>query len=165
MDHVEKIQAQWKKELPEVNLEAQGVIARLHRLANYLTGEITTVHAEYGLSEGEFDILCAIRREGEPFEIRPADIAKTTMVTTGGTSKRLDKLEKSGLIERVPHNTGDGRSKLVRLTAQGKATIEEAFLAHMENERRLVQSLGTEDQAVLERILKQWLTTFEGERG
>ncbi len=47
-----------------------------------------------------------------PFEIRPADIAKSTMVTTGGTSKRLDKLEKSDLVERVPNSTGDGRSKL-----------------------------------------------------
>lgn len=65
------------------------------------------------------------------------------------------------MIERVPHSTGDGRSKMVRLTAQGKATIEEAFLAHMENERVLVQSLGVEDQAALERILKQWLADFE----
>lgn len=161
MDHVDKIQAQWKRELPDVDLAGQGVIARLHRLANFLTQEITAVYSEFGLSEGEFDILCAIRREGEPFEIRPADIAQTTMVTTGGTSKRLDKLEKSGLIERAPHSTGDGRSKVVRLTSLGKTTIEAAFKAHMENERRLVESLGVQERESLEQILKQWLADFE----
>lgn len=163
MDHVDKIQAQWIKELPDADLAAQSIIARLHRLANHLTGEITAVYAEYGLSEGEFDILCAIRREGEPYEVRPADIAKTTMVTTGGTSKRLDKLEKTGLIERVPHGGGDGRSKWVRLTPVGKDLIEDAFLAHLENERRLVESLGVHDRGELERILRLWLVAFEGE--
>lgn len=161
MDHVDKIQAQWTKELPDADLAAQSVIARLHRLANHLTGEITAVYAEYGLSEGEFDILCAIRREGEPYEIRPADIAKTTMVTTGGTSKRLDRLEKSGLVERVPNRDGDGRSKWVRLTHAGKELIEDAFGAHLENERRLVESLDVRDQGELERILRLWLVTFE----
>lgn len=163
MDHVDKIQAQWTKELPDADLAAQSIIARLHRLANHLTGEITAVYAEYGLSEGEFDILCAIRREGEPYEIRPADIAKTTMVTTGGTSKRLDRLEKSGLVERVPSRDGDGRSKWVRLTPAGKDLIEDAFGAHLENERRLVESLDVRDQGELERILRLWLVTFEDE--
>lgn len=163
MDHVDKIQAQWAKELPAADLAAQSIIARMHRLANHLTGEITAVYAEYGLSEGEFDILCAIRREGEPYEIRPADIAKTTMVTTGGTSKRLDKLEKTGLVERVPNKDGDGRSKWVRLTPEGKDLIEDAFWAHLENERRLVESLGAHDRGELERILRLWLVAFEGE--
>lgn len=163
MDHVDKIQAQWAKELPDADLAAQSIIARMHRLANHLTGEITAVYAEYGLSEGEFDILCAIRREGEPYEIRPADIAKTTMVTTGGTSKRLDKLEKTGLVERVPNKDGDGRSKWVRLMPEGKDLIEDAFWAHLENERRLVESLGAHDRGELERILRLWLVAFEGE--
>lgn len=161
MDHVDKIQQQWKRELPEAVLSAQSIIARIHRLANFLTREVTAGYAEYGLTEGEFDILCAIRREGEPFEIRPADIAKTTMVTTGGTTKRLNRLEKSGLIERVPNSTGDGRSKLVRLTAQGREKIEDAFLAHMENEQRLIADLEAEDREHLERILRLWLDSVE----
>ena len=80
---------------------------------------------------------------------------------TGGTSKRLDKLEKTGLNERVPHRGGDGRSKLVRLTPAGIELIEDAFLAHLENERRLVESLDARDQGELERILRLWLGAFE----
>lgn len=161
MDHVDKIQEQWQRELPDVDLSAQSVIARIHRLANYLTKELTTCYAKYGLSEGEFDILCTIRREGEPFEIRPADIAKTTMVTTGGTTKRLDRLERAGLVERISNPAKDGRSKLVRLTPRGKSLIDEAFVAHMDNEQRLVSTLKTQDKKELERILKGWLRSFE----
>lgn len=160
MDHVDKIQAQWQHELPDADLSGQSIVARVHRLGIHLTREITAVYREFGLTEGEFDILCTIRRTGEPYEIRPADIAASTMVTTGGTSKRLEKLERAGLIAKAP-GKGDGRSKIVRLTARGKDTIERAFEAHLENERRLISALNVSDQEQLEKILRVWLSEFE----
>lgn len=161
MDHVDRIQQQWKRERPELNLEPQNLVARIHRLALHLTADITAVYAEYGLSEGEFDILCTLRREGAPFEMRPADISQGTMVTTGGTSKRLDRLEKSGLIERRDNHRGDRRSKLVRLTDKGRHLIDQAFAAHIENERKLVERLAPSERETLERLLKTWLASYE----
>lgn len=160
MDRVDEIQAQWRRERPELDLAPQSIIARLHRLANHLTAELEKVYRQFGLSEGEFDILCAIRREGEPFEVRPAQIAAATMVTTGGTSKRLDRLEKAGLVERTSAQD-DGRSRIVRLTPAGLALIDEAFTAHIENEKRLVSTLSAGERAALEPLLRTWLGVFE----
>lgn len=160
MDRVNEIQAQWQRERPELDLAPQSIIARLHRLANHLTTELEKVYRQFGLSEGEFDILCAIRREGEPFEVRPAQIAAATMVTTGGTSKRLDRLEKAGFVERSTAQD-DGRSRIVRLTPAGLALIDEAFTAHIENEKRLVSTLSVGERAALEPLLRAWLGSFE----
>lgn len=51
-DHVARIQAEWRVERPDVDTGPQGVIGRLHRIANQLTGELTLLYAQYGLSEG-----------------------------------------------------------------------------------------------------------------
>lgn len=161
MTHVENIQRQWKKEMPHVDTTPQRIIGRLHRLALHLTKEITPVYRRFGLSEGEFDILCAIRREGPPFTIRPVDIAKSTMITTGGTTKRLEKLEQGGFISKKLNTSGDKRSKMVQLTDKGRNTIEDAFIAHMMNEKNLVSVLTPVEQDNLEKILIKWLLHFE----
>ena len=57
---------------------------------------IHEVGRRYGLSEGEFDVLAALRRQGRPFELAPGELARHTMVTTGAITKRLDALEQPG---------------------------------------------------------------------
>lgn len=155
-DRVDRIQAEWRRERPDLDVSAQAVIGRLHRLALALTDRIVTVYDEYGLSEGDFDVLCALRRAGEPFERQPVDLAHTTMVTTGGLTKRVDRLESAGLVERTRPQKGDGRTKVVRLTDQGRTLIDAAFTDHAANEAKLVGLLSASDQAHLARILRIW---------
>jgi len=118
-DHVARIQAEWQAERPDVDTSPQGVIGRLHRIANQLTGELTLLYAKYGLSEGEFDVLAALRRAGSPYERAPGEIALHTMVTTGAVTKRVDRLEAAGLVRRTSHPT-DRRATLVDLLDPGR---------------------------------------------
>lgn len=99
-DHVTRVLAEWARERPDLDSSPVGVIGRLHRLANALTPELVRVYREHGLSEGEFDVLAALRRVGEPFERAPGDLAASTMVTTGAMTKRLDRLVEAGLVTR-----------------------------------------------------------------
>lgn len=160
-DQVDRIQAEWRRERPDVDVAPQGVLGRLHRLAGRLTTELVAVYAQHGLSEGEFDLLCALRRAGRPFARQPADLARSTMVTSGGTTKRIDRLEAAGLVQRVGPVDGDRRSTLVQLTDAGQELIDRAFEAHMANEARLVGQLAPQDRADLERILRGWLAQHE----
>lgn len=50
-DHVARIQAEWRAARPDLDVAPQGVIGRLHRIANHLTGELTLLYAKYGLTE------------------------------------------------------------------------------------------------------------------
>jgi DNA-binding MarR family transcriptional regulator len=159
-DHVARIQAEWRAELPDVDTSPQGVIGRLHRIANQLTGELTLLYAKYGLSEGEFDVLAALRRAGAPYERAPGEIALHTMVTTGAVTKRVDRLEEAGLVRRR-RSAEDGRGRVVRLTPAGRRLIEKAFTAHMSNEERLLESLTPAQRTQLERLLTTWLAHLE----
>jgi DNA-binding MarR family transcriptional regulator len=159
-DRVARIQAEWRRERPDLDVAPQGVIGRLHRLAAHLTDELARVYRAHDLGEGEFDVLAALRRAGSPYERAPRELADHTMVTTGAMTKRLDRLAAAGLIVRG-HVVGDGRRRVVALTARGLEVIDAAFADHMDNERRLVDQLSDDDRERLEAILTRWLRAYE----
>ncbi|MGO1316105.1 MAG: MarR family winged helix-turn-helix transcriptional regulator [Cellulomonadaceae bacterium] len=160
-DRVARIQAEWARERPDLDVRPQGVIGRLHRLAAHLTEEVTAVYRTYGLGEGDFDVLATLRRAGPPFERTPGGLAQSTMVTTGAMTKRIDRLAGAGLVTRRA-SEHDGRGRVVALTAQGRELIDEAMTSHMRNEHRLLEALAPQDRAALEPILARWLATVEG---
>lgn len=159
-DRVAQIQAEWRRERPDLDLAPQGVFGRLHRLAGALTTRLNEVYEAHGLSEAEFDLLATLRRAGAPYERRAGDLASHTMVTTGGLTKRVDRLVQRDLVERSA-DSADGRSRVVRLTPAGREVIDRAFTAHMANEHRLLADLPPDDVAALEQILARWLARVE----
>lgn len=160
LDRVGEIQQAWRRERPDLDPSPQGVIGRLHRVALELTERLVAVYAEYGLSEGEFDVLATLRRAGEPYERAAGELADHTLVTTGGLTKRVDRLEARGLVERRAA-ASDARRRLVRLTSEGKDLIDRAFTAHLANEHRLLEELGQTDASTLESVLTRWLRILD----
>jgi len=160
-DHVDRIQAQWRTERPELDPAPQGVIGRLHRLAGHLHEELLPVYRAHGLGEGDFDVLASLRRAGAPYELPAGELAEHTMITTGGMTKRLDRLEHAGLVARRV-DPDDARVRRVRLTERGRTAIDAAYGDHMRNEARLLAELPASDRAELERILRDWLLRVEG---
>lgn len=151
-DRAAEIVEQWRAERPDVDTSPFLVIGRLHRVAAALTTELVRVYAKYGLGEGEFDVLATLRRQGGDCALTPSDLSEQTVVTSGAVTKRVDRLEALGHVERRRSGT-DGRSRLVALTPQGRRLIDEAFPAHMANERRLLAVLSADERADLERTL------------
>ncbi|HEU4757161.1 MAG TPA: MarR family transcriptional regulator [Agromyces sp.] len=159
-DHVARIMAEWHRERPDLDVSPQGVIGRLHRLANALTEELVVVYGRFGLAEGEFDVLATLRRAGAPYERTPGDLAASTMVTSGAMTKRIDRLEQRGLVTRRVSDT-DGRGRVIALTPAGRDLIDEVMTAHMANEHRLLEAVDASDREDLERALTRWLAAFE----
>ena len=159
-DHVDRVQAQWRAERPEIDTSPMGIIARLHRIADALRGELLTLYREHGLGEGEFDILATLRRSGAPFELTPSELAQQTMVTTGAVSKRLDRLETAGFVTRR-ENLEDARGRVVALTPQGGDTIDRAYEAHMRNEARLLDHFSAAEREQLRGLLRSWALKLE----
>jgi DNA-binding MarR family transcriptional regulator len=154
-DHVGRIMAQWHEQRPDVDVSPQGVIGRLHRLAARLTEELVAVYGEFGLGEGEFDILATLRRSGPPYELTPSDLAAWTMVSSGAVTKRVDRCVEQGWVTRRVSDH-DARRRVVGLTGKGLELIDRAFEAHMANEHRLVSSLNEMERARLAHLLEVW---------
>lgn len=161
-DRVDRIQEEWRTARPDLDPSPQGVIGRLHRVAMALTAELTAVYAAHGLTEPEFDLLASLRRS-PGLSLPAGELAAHTMVTSGGLTKRVDRLVARGLVERLG-TPEDGRRRMIRLTDAGTTLIDEAFTAHMANEHRLLDRLGAEDTAALEPILRRWLALLEDDQ-
>ncbi|MFB7844097.1 MarR family winged helix-turn-helix transcriptional regulator [Microbacterium sp. NPDC056052] len=159
-DQVTRIQQAWRQERPDLDVTPIGTIGRLHRLALALTEELVGVYRRHGLSEGDFDVMAALRRSGAPYEASPTDLAASTMITSGGMSKRIDRLEGAGLVTRRV-GSGDARGRVIALTAEGKALIDTAFADHVANEQRLLAMVPASERAALEATLAGWLAHFE----
>lgn len=155
MDHVARIIEHWERERPDLDVSPQGVIGRLHRVAGRLTEELVAVYAEFGLGEGEFDILATLRRSGEPYALTPSAIAASTMVTSGAITKRIDRCERQGWVTRTV-DPDDARGRVVALTDEGRDLIDRAFTAHIANEHRLVAMLSETDRRLLADALRRW---------
>jgi len=151
-DGVDLIIEQWRRERPDLDHSPIGVVGRVSRLARELEARLEPVYREHGLEPGWHDVLATLRRSGG--RLRPTDLTNASMLTSSGTTKRLDKLEQAGLIAREP-DPGDRRGTLISLTAAGRALIDGLTAAHLENERRLLGALTEAEQARLADLLRK----------
>ena len=151
-DAVDEVLAQWRRARPDIDPSPMGVIGRITRLAAANERVLEQVFARYGLTGGEFDVLATLRRRDEP--LKPGDLAASTMVTTGGMTKRLDSLARRGLIERDPCED-DRRSVHIHLTPKGRALIDEAVEAHVDNEARILAGLTKRERDQLAGLLRE----------
>ena len=153
--------AQWHVERPGLDVSPMAVIGRLNRLSLQITDELVAVYAEFGLGEGDFDVLATLRRAGTPYELTPSGLADTTMVTSGAISKRVDRLAERGLVTRRVSDA-DARGRVIALTPAGVDLIERAFEAHLENERRLLAGLTELERTRLAHLLENWGRSLYG---
>jgi DNA-binding MarR family transcriptional regulator len=161
-DHMDGILAQWKRERPDVDVAALGTMGRLFRAAQLADIELGSGIAQHDLQPGWFDLLAALRRAGTPFELNPTQLMATTMLSSGGMTKRLDRLEDAGLVERRP-DPSDRRGTLVGLTKKGQELVDAALLTHVGNEERLLQVLSAGERRTLDELLRKLLTGLEAE--
>jgi DNA-binding MarR family transcriptional regulator len=153
-DGVDEILDQWARERPEVDASPIGVVGRISRLARELEQRLEPVYREQGLEAGWYDVLATLRRSGPPYRLRPTEFTSTLMLTSSGTTKRLDRLEQAGLIARAP-DPGDRRGTLITLTAAGRELVDAATEAHLENERRLLAGLTADERRRLADLLRK----------
>src|SRR5918995_2180491 len=97
-DGVDEIIDLWRRERPDLDPSPIGVIGRISRLARQLEQRLEPVYRAHGLEPGWHDVLAALRRIGPPHQLRPTEFTDALMLTSSGTTKRLDRLEQAGLI-------------------------------------------------------------------
>jgi DNA-binding MarR family transcriptional regulator len=152
-DGVDQILEQWRSERPELDPSPIGVIGRISRLARELEQRLEPVYREHGLEPGWHDVLATLRRTGPPYQLRPSEFAGQLMLTSSGTTKRLDRLEQAGLITRAP-DPDDRRGTLITLTEAGHRLIDAVTEAHLDNERELLGALTADEQHRLADLLR-----------
>lgn len=152
-DRASRAAAQWAVQRPELDMLPMEVLGRLNEASQLVVRERQTpLFARYGLQHGEFDALATLRRSGAPEGLTPTALFEAAMMSSGGMTARIDRLEKAGLVERRPHPT-DRRATQVRLTDKGFDLIETIMPEHEEAARDILTPLSLDEQKTLNALL------------
>ncbi|GHB23290.1 MarR family transcriptional regulator [Streptomyces viridiviolaceus] len=160
-DPVDAIIDQWAAVRPDLDTAAMEVFGRIYRLSRAMGDRMEKAYARLGISRGEFDVLATLRRSGEPYTLSPRQLSATLMLTTGGMTGRLDKLERAGLLRRSP-DPHDRRGLQVTLTDEGLALVDEAVGAGLAVQTEaLSAALDGEQAGQLAGLLRELLSATE----
>ena len=158
-DHVDLVLEQWATQRPDLDVFPMAVIGRLKRLAPLIGAELGRTFNAHGLDAASFDVLATLRRSAPPHQLTPTELMRTSMVTSGAITQRLDRLQARGLVTRTP-NESDGRGVHVALTDAGRTLINAALPDHVDTEKRLLAALTTAQRDALADILRTLLESL-----
>ena len=157
-DEIDRIVDQWNRERPDLDVSPTHVLQRITRLGLLQQVSFERVFARHKLTWGEYLVLAALRRVGPPYRLNPSDLYGSIFLSSGGMTKRLDRLEAAGLVERLPDPT-DRRGRLVGLTDRGRELVDVAVVDHLANQERLLAGLSASERDVLTELLRKLLVS------
>jgi DNA-binding MarR family transcriptional regulator len=135
----------WRREFPEIDCSGKAVVGRVLHLHEVLLTAVNRSLAKHRLKYPSFAVLATLRVEGAPYRMSPKALLDSLILTSGGLSNLLRRLEKAGHIRRMADEQ-DGRGVIVELTEQGRRLVEPAMRDHAKTERRLVAALSKAEQ-------------------
>jgi DNA-binding MarR family transcriptional regulator len=157
-DAIDRIVHQWNRERPELDVSPTHVLQRITRLYLLQSASFAEVFGRYGLSFGEWEVLAALVRSGSPHRMKPSALVCSLVLSSGAMTNRIDCVERAGLVERLP-DPDDRRGTLVSLTEKGRQVANEAVVAHLANEERLLGALSADERQQLTDLLRKLLVS------
>lgn len=142
---LDRISEVWAAERPDIDFWLAGFFLRIEYAHVLHDRRVAVVAREAGVNVGELHVLLALRRNGAARAMRPTDLFRDLLITSGAITKRLDRLKAGGLIERVAAED-DRRSELVRLTAAGRRIADAAITRISTSLSKIVEASGVTRQ-------------------
>jgi len=143
---------QWAEVAPGLDVSPMQVFGRIHQIFIKYQAELARVFSAHGINAASFGALAVLYRAGEPYRMTVTRISKETLVSSGGITLRLDRLEEAELIVR-DRDREDRRLVYAQLTEKGLQVVRAAAVDHFTNEARLLAGMSDGDREQLARLL------------
>jgi DNA-binding MarR family transcriptional regulator len=160
-DIVDSVVADWRRARPETRADAIQIVGRIIWLGRQYEETVARMLSEPGLSYSDYDVLATLRRAGSPYELTPTELSRRVLLTSGGLTACLRRLETADLISRrgVPE---DRRRLLAKLTPKGFDLIESFVDQRFDVADQALANLDAEQRAALEVLLRRLVSPAGG---
>lgn len=160
LDRVGRGMASWKRERPDIDCSGKAVVGRILHLHDIILRAVDRALAKHGLKYPVYAVLATIRVSGKPYRMSPTELLSTLLVTSGGLSNLMRRMEADGYIRRMADKR-DGRGVIVELTEKGIAVADASMADHAAIERELAGCLSPDLQETVARALGLMITVAE----
>lgn len=159
-DRLDEMLDEWRRERPEIDASAMALVPRVMRLAYFYDRAMQRASRQFGLKPGWLDVLSSLRRTKAPHRMPATELARAVLLSSGGMTSRIDRMEEAGLVRRLP-DPSDRRGVLVELTDKGHDVIDRAIDAHLELYARLTSVLGSAERSTFIDLMRKQTVAFE----
>lgn len=159
-DLTDRLIGGWAAARPELEMNPLQVTARLSRIGPLLARRQEEVFSQFGLSRGEVGMLSALRIAGPPHRLSPSRLGRGLMMSSAGVTSRTDRLERRGLVRRLP-DLHDRRGVIVELTEEGLDAVDAAVRAVILSDQQLLARFDATELASMEGLLRKLLAGLE----
>ncbi|MER7796749.1 MarR family transcriptional regulator [Microbacterium sp. NPDC096154] len=159
-DEVDRIVGAWARQRPDLDFSPMEVLSRVDRLSRHLDRARREAFRRTDIEPWEWDVLSALRRAGDPYQLSPKQLLQQTLVSSGTMTNRIDRLVKRGFVRRES-DPGDGRSVLVTITDEGRTRVDAAITRLMDAEAELLRRLSGAERDRLATLLRRLSLGFD----
>jgi DNA-binding MarR family transcriptional regulator len=159
-DSIDVFLAEWRRERPDLDPWPLAIIGRVSRLSAHLQRRAEAWLAPLGLTWETFSLIASLRRAGAPYEQKPSDLLRLSLLTSGAMTNRIDRVEEQGLVQRLA-DPNDRRGVIVKLTPAGRALADKAIARHFEAAAALLGGMKRAEREQLGSLLTGLLIAIE----
>lgn len=159
-DSVDVCTADITSRYEEIDPEVEGVVSRVSAINKHVGRAFDETLAHYGLNHGEYRMLLRLATRSADNRMSAGELSRALMLSSGAMTNRMDRLEKTGLVRRVP-DPRDRRGVLVELTEDGRTTIDRAVTEQAAKEIDVMSGLSAKELAQLNTLLRKVLVSLE----
>jgi DNA-binding MarR family transcriptional regulator len=160
-DVIDAVLEDWRSARPQTKPGALHVVGRILWLGRRYEEAVSQMLSEHGLSYTDYDVLATLRRAGVPFELTPTDLARRVLLSSGGLTACLRRLETWGLVSR--HGVPEDRRRLMaRLTTRGFDLVESFIDRRFALADLALADLDRDQRDQAEALLRRLVAAAEG---
>ncbi|HET7181603.1 MAG TPA: MarR family transcriptional regulator [Candidatus Limnocylindrales bacterium] len=149
----------WAREIPDLDPVTEGIIERIQILAFNVNQSMEETLAAFELDRRSYQLLGKLRRHGAPYRVSAGKLAMELRLSSGAMTNRLDRMEKAGLIRRLP-DPNDRRGTLIEPTEAGLKAWDETVGEAARREAQFSSVLSDADKARLHDLLRGFMQAF-----
>jgi len=163
-DLIDELLEDWDYQRPDLDTAPMEIVLRVQNLAKSFNDLASNKLQEFELQWWQYDVLSALRRQGEPYRMAATKLAAAGLLTSGAMTNRIDRLEQAGLVRRVKDDR-DRRRVWVQLSDAGLHLVDRASDARFETATASIAGLNDRQRRQLSQLLRLLVLSLDNDPG